>query len=222
MVATDLRKVCPRCQARYSAENSFCPRDATPLDDITDRANEDPLLGTTLSGTYQIVRVIGEGGMGKVYEARHARLTRRFAVKVLHAELARNADILARFRREAESAASVAHRNVLEVFDVANTDTGRPYIVGEFLDGKDFHDFLEQVRRLDVPMAVAITQANLQWTASRTRYGHRASRLETREYLRARCRARWLGEPHAGREDPRFWHLQGARSQLRKISHEQA
>ena len=157
-MATDLCKVCPQCQARYSAENSFCPRDAAPLSEVTDRASEDPLLGTTLSGTYQIVRVIGEGGMGKVYEARHARLTRRFAIKVLHAELARNADILARFRREAESAAAVAHRNVLEVFDVANTDTGRPYIVGEFLDGKDFHDFLEQVHRLEVPMAVSITR----------------------------------------------------------------
>jgi len=117
------------------------------------------MLGAILGGTYQVKRVLGEGGMGKVYEAGHLRLnSRRFAVKVLHAEYARHNDVLSRFQREAEAAASIAHTHVLEVFDVSRTDDGRPYIVGEFLEGEDFHEYLEKVGKVDVANAVAITR----------------------------------------------------------------
>jgi serine/threonine-protein kinase len=76
--------------------------------------------------------------MGRVYEARHLRLKeRRFAVKTLHADLARSPEIVARFMREAESASSLSHPHVVDVFDVHHLSDGTPYLVGEFLDGEE-------------------------------------------------------------------------------------
>jgi len=153
----DRSRLCPKCLNRYPADFNVCPKDATPLEVAPEES--DPLLGAILGGTYQIRRALGEGGMGKVYEAGHLRLgSRRFAVKVLHAEYARHTDVLSRFQREAEAAASIAHTHVLEVFDVSRTDDGRPYIVGEFLEGEDFHEYLEKIGKLDVANSVAITR----------------------------------------------------------------
>ncbi len=153
--AIDRSRLCPKCLGRYPVDFNVCPKDATPLEAAPEEG--DPLLGSILGGTYQIKRVLGEGGMGKVYEAGHLRLgSRRFAVKVLHAEYARHNDVLSRFQREAEAAASIDHTHVLEVFDVSRTEDGRPYIVGEFLEGEDYHEYLEKVGKVDVPNAVAI------------------------------------------------------------------
>src|SRR5258708_4930735 len=78
----DLPKKCSRCQSRYPMDFLLCPRDGTPLE-VEGVAGTDPLLGRVLDSNYQIVRLIGEGGMGRVYEARHLRLKdRRLAVKV--------------------------------------------------------------------------------------------------------------------------------------------
>ena len=152
-----LTKHCTSCDARYPGDFLLCPRDATPLAD--DEAQEDPLLGKLLGETYQITRVVGEGGMGRVYEARHLRLKdRRFAVKVLHAELARQPEVVTRFQREAESASAISHENVVDVFDVHRTIDGRPYMVGEFLEGIELGAYLNNVKKLEVPEAIRITR----------------------------------------------------------------
>jgi len=151
-------KACPTCQARYPADFKVCPRDASPLVDASDDGS-DPLLGTTLGDAYQIVRMVGEGGMGRVYEARHTRLgNKRFAVKMLHAEYARQPDVVARFQREAEAASGIAHPNVVDVYDVHHTEDGRPYLVGEFLEGEEFGDFLERVGKIPAGLAVHIAR----------------------------------------------------------------
>jgi serine/threonine-protein kinase len=110
-----------------------CPKDATPLEDAP--ASDDPLLGSTIAESYEIVRVLGEGAMGKVYEAKHTRLPKRYAVKMLHADLAREPAVVARFQREAEAASALEHPNVVNVFDVSVTEDGRPFIVQELLTG---------------------------------------------------------------------------------------
>ena len=151
-------KACPTCQARYPADFKVCPRDASPLIDAPDDGT-DPLLGTTLGDAYQVVRMVGEGGMGKVYEARHIRLgNKRFAVKMLHPEYARQPDVVARFQREAEAASGIDHPNVLDVYDVHHTEDGRPYMVGEFLEGEEFGDFLERAGKIPSGLAVHITR----------------------------------------------------------------
>src|SRR5262245_8247620 len=155
--ASILPKACPNCKHRYPADFKVCPRDASPLIDAPDEA--DPLLGHTLGDAYQIVRVVGEGGIGRVYEAPHTRLSnKRFAVRMLHAGYAQNRDIVARFQREAEAASGIGHPNVVDVYDVHHTDDGRPYLVGEFLDGQELGEFLQKAGKIPAPMAARIVR----------------------------------------------------------------
>ena len=150
-------RVCPTCGARYPADFRVCPRDATPLTDAPD--DEDPLVGQLLDGSYEVLRVIGEGGMGRVYEARHTRLhTKRFAVKVLHHELARQPEVVTRFQREAEAASVLTHPNVVGVYDVNTSADGRPYIVAELLQGEELGNYLERLGRLPAVEAVHIVR----------------------------------------------------------------
>ncbi|HVH47362.1 MAG TPA: serine/threonine-protein kinase, partial [Labilithrix sp.] len=136
-----------------------CPRDATPLSDETGEHQVDPLIGKLLGETYQIVRVVGEGGMGRVYEARHLRLKeRRFAVKCLHPELARNPEMAARFLREAESASSIKHANVVDVFDVHHLPDGTPYLVGEFLEGEELAEYVAKRGPLEPRVAAKVAR----------------------------------------------------------------
>jgi serine/threonine-protein kinase len=97
--------------------------------------------------------------MGRVYEARHTRLgNKRFAVKMLHAEYARQPDVVARFQREAEASSGIAHPNVVDVYDVHHTEDGRPYMVGEFLDGEELGSFLARVGKIPAALAVRIVR----------------------------------------------------------------
>ena len=154
----NLPKICTTCQSRYPLDFLVCPRDATPLT-VEGASGVDPLLGKVLGEAYQIVRLVGEGGMGRVYEARHLRLKdRRFAIKVLHPELARDPDVVARFQREAESASSIGHPNVIDVYDVHRTPDGVPYIVGEFLEGQEFGGELEHGGHIEIAKAVHVTR----------------------------------------------------------------
>lgn len=150
-------KRCPACAARYPADFRVCPRDAIPLEDAEPDA--DPVVGSVLSETYEVLRCVGEGGMGRVYEAAHRRLrNKRFAIKVLHPELARQPEVVSRFQREAEAASVLSHPNVVEVFDVNCTPDGRPYIVAQLLEGEDLGRYLERIGRLEVVAAVRIVR----------------------------------------------------------------
>ena len=158
-------RTCPACGARYPADFRVCPRDATPLEDAPQ--GEDPLVGQTLDGTYEITRVLGEGGMGRVYESRHARLhKKRFAVKILHQDMARQPEIVTRFQREAEASSAINHPNVVDVYDVNVTADGQPYIVAELLQGEQFGDCLERLGKLPVPEAVHILRQVCQALAA--------------------------------------------------------
>jgi len=153
----DLPKVCSSCGGRYPEDFRVCPRDATPLENA--KEGNDPFVGKVLGETYEIARLVGEGGMGRVYEARHLRLKdRRFAIKVLHPEFARQTEVVARFQREAETASSIGHPNVVDVFDVHKTADGVPYLVGEFLDGEELGEHVKRVGRLPVPMAITVAR----------------------------------------------------------------
>ncbi len=120
---------------------------------------QDDLIGTTLNGTYVVERPLGEGGMGRVYLARHTRIAnKRVAIKVLLEAHGKNDQVLARFRREAEAAASISHPNVVAVLDVDVTPHGMPYLVCEYLEGIDLADHLKEVKRLDVLDALSIAR----------------------------------------------------------------
>jgi serine/threonine-protein kinase len=118
-------------------------------------AAED-LLGTVLEGAYRIERLIGEGGMGAVYEAAHLRLGTRVAVKVMARELAANSEALARFHREALVTSGLGHPHIVQVLDFSTTPTGEPFLAMEFLEGEDLEHRLRRVCRLPIADVVHI------------------------------------------------------------------
>ena len=155
----DLLKVCPTCGVRYPAEFKVCPRDAAELEEVQGPAEIDEMVGQTIASSYTITRVLGEGGMGRVYEARHTRITgKRYAVKMLHAEFTRQPEVLTRFQREAEAAATIDSPYVVDVYDVDRTADGRAFLVAEFLQGKEFANYLEEVGKMPVGSAVRIVR----------------------------------------------------------------
>jgi serine/threonine-protein kinase len=155
----DLIKVCPSCGLRYPAEFKVCPRDATELGDVEAGVEVDDMVGKTIASSYTIVGVLGEGGMGRVYEARHTRIGgKRFAIKMLHPEFTRQPDVLSRFQREAEAAATIDSPYVVDVYDVDRTADGRAFLVAEFLQGKEFAAYLEETGKMPVGAAVRVVR----------------------------------------------------------------
>ena len=108
----------------------------------------------TRFGSYTVLRLLGEGGMGAVYEARHERLSKRVALKVLHANVvATNEEAVARFMREGEAASRIRHPNVVDVTDFGVED-GIPFMVMEFLEGESLGTVLESRGALEVSESV--------------------------------------------------------------------
>ena len=178
--AAALSRHCTTCGERYPKDFLLCPRDATPLTDDQE-TGEDPLIGQVIGENYQVVGLVGEGGMGRVYEARHLRLKqRRFAVKILHKEFARNPEMAARFLREAEAASSIDHPNVIDVFDVHHLPDGSPYFVAEFFEGMELAKFVEVHGPLEPRVAASVGKqiANALFAAHELGIVHRDMKPE--------------------------------------------
>jgi serine/threonine-protein kinase len=115
----------------FRAGFARCPLDGEPLVQITD----DPLAGSTFADRYVIEDCVGEGGMGRVYRARHQRVSRQFAVKVLFGDHAAEKKMRDRFAREAEAACRLSHANVVSVLDFGETEAGILYLVMDWVEG---------------------------------------------------------------------------------------
>ena len=113
-------------------------------------AKLDPLVGATLADRYEIVRRIGEGGMGAVYEGRHRIIGKRVAIKVLLEKFLENEELIARLLQEARLASSIGHQNIVDVTDFGTTRDGRAFVVMEFLEG----EALSQLILRDAPLPV--------------------------------------------------------------------
>jgi beta-lactam-binding protein with PASTA domain/tRNA A-37 threonylcarbamoyl transferase component Bud32 len=124
-------------------------------------------LGDVLGGRYRLVELLGQGGMATIYRATDAQLGREVAVKVLHPEYGRDPDFVARFKQEAQAAASLSHPNIVGVYDFG-TDADGPYIVMELVDGEDVATLLarngplppRQAARLAAEVAHALAAAH--------------------------------------------------------------
>jgi serine/threonine protein kinase len=110
----------------------------------------DALVGAVLGGVYRITGLIGEGGMGAVYEAVQLRLNKRVAVKLMARDLAANREALARFHREAEITSRLGHPHLVSVVDFGQAESGEPYLVMEYLEGEDLDHRLRRVGRMPI------------------------------------------------------------------------
>jgi serine/threonine-protein kinase len=111
-------------------------------------------IGDTLAGKYRVERVLGRGGMGYVVAARHNQLDQQVAIKILMPELCENEDAVARFLREARASVRIQNEHIARVLDVGTLDDGAPYMVMEFLEGRDVAKELEERHRLPIREAV--------------------------------------------------------------------
>ncbi len=105
---------------------------------------------------YELVRLIGSGGMGEVYEARHTLIGRRCAIKVLHQILESNEELLTRMIREAQAASGIGHPNIIEVYDFRKAPNGSYYMVMELLEGESLEELLDRVETLQPEEALVI------------------------------------------------------------------
>jgi serine/threonine-protein kinase len=111
-------------------------------------------VGGLVAGRYRVERVIGEGGMGVVVAARHVKLDERVAIKFLLKEALLRPDLIARFLREGRSAAQIRSEHVARVVDADELETGEPFLVMEYLEGRDLGAVLKAEGRLPIETAV--------------------------------------------------------------------
>lgn len=146
-------KECPKCENCFADEVNFCPHDQTPT--------RQTLPGSPLlAGRYLIESRLGRGAMGQVYLARDENLgVRRVAVKTVRQDLLNSDDLqegeaIARFEREARSAASISHPHVVDVTDFGKTADGVFYLVMEYVEGETLHRLLRREGTLTVKRAI--------------------------------------------------------------------
>src|SRR2546421_2716062 len=132
-------KFCPTCNSKYDDNVSFCPKDGEVLE-------EDPqtFIGSVLDGQYQVETLLGRGGMGAVYRARHILLGDRVAIKMLPPEMRSNTEWLRRFQREGQAARRFRHPNAVTVYDLRTSSDGTIYLVMEFVEGTTLDVELKQ------------------------------------------------------------------------------
>ncbi len=142
---------CPECEKFFSGDVRFCPFDGDALIDAPDwNPNADPLVGQVVDGRYEVLSLLGEGGTGSVYEVRHTTLGRKFALKVLRADIAQDTTAVTRFMQEAKAAAAIGHPNIVAVSDFGEVQVDRsaplsskvPYFVMELLSGNTLANLL--------------------------------------------------------------------------------
>jgi serine/threonine-protein kinase len=136
-------KYCPTCKAKYDDSISFCANDGEVLED-----DATAIVDSTLDGQYHIESLLGKGGMGAVYRARHILLGDKVAIKVLPPQMRNNAEWLRRFRREGQAARRFRHPNAVTVYDLRTTSDGLIYMVMEFVEGHTLDVELKRSGRL--------------------------------------------------------------------------
>lgn len=167
--------VCPQCKHDNPDSSKKCERCGTPLSlsdetlatsgqgwskPVGDVVISPALLvqltpGTSLGTRYKIIRSLGQGGMGTVYQAYDRELDRQVALKVIRSDMAANPEILKRFKQELILARQITHKNVIRIFDLSEAD-GLKFITMEFIDGEDLHSLLKRRRKLEPAEAANI------------------------------------------------------------------
>ncbi|HMZ78135.1 MAG TPA: tetratricopeptide repeat protein [Acidobacteriota bacterium] len=141
-------KSCPKCAKTYPDEYNICPQDGQTLVHMAKKAAGD-IFDHLIDDKYQVLRLIGRGGMGAVYEAIHTTMQRRVAIKILNPELVSNPAAMERFRREALASGRLKHPNAITIYDYGTTDRGEAFIVMEYLEGCSLNQEIQTVGPMD-------------------------------------------------------------------------
>lgn len=149
-------KTCPQCSKTYDKSLEICPNDDTLLIDLASAAL-DPMLGKLLAGRYSIIKKIGEGGMGVIYQAVHTKIDRICAIKLLTSLSSDREGALARFNREAKMASRIDNSHAVTIYDFGEAEGGMLYLVMEYIDGKPLSYALVQEQILRLERVVHIT-----------------------------------------------------------------
>ncbi len=135
--------LCPFCDQPHDDDLDVCPVTGEPLDDdITDpmdRASLDEMashVGQTVDGKYEVIELLGQGAVGRVYRARQDVLARDVALKVLRQSFADHPRVVDRFLREARAVGVIEHPNVVQIYDAGVTEDGLPYLAMELVEGE--------------------------------------------------------------------------------------
>jgi serine/threonine protein kinase len=146
-------KYCAVCNEKFDDSLSFCPTDGEVLE-------EDPsaLVGKVLDSQYQIEGILGKGGMGAVYRARHILLGDRVAIKVLPPEMRSNTEWLRRFQREGQAARRFRHPNAVTVYDLRTSGDGTIYLVMEYVEGTTLDAELKKHGRFSPAEALMVLE----------------------------------------------------------------
>ena len=149
-------KRCNVCERAYGDDARVCELDGAVLMDAGPK--EDALLGVTINGRYRVLQKLGAGGMSVVYLAEQINIERKVALKVLHREYARDEVFVRRFRQEAKLAASLNHRNVIQIYDFDQGEDGNLFIAMEYVVGHT----LKELMRAGAPDIAAVVRLAIQ------------------------------------------------------------
>ncbi|HSM93810.1 MAG TPA: protein kinase [Anaeromyxobacteraceae bacterium] len=159
--------VCAECKKEFADTARFCPFCGAVA---TAAAPVDPYLGLLVGGKFRIEKLLGQGGMGKVYLANHQVLDQKVVLKVLHREYAEDADTVKRFQHEGRAASRLRHPNVIQVLDFGAMDDGTLFMAMEFLPGQDLGGIIQRefplgdrrIVRIGSQILSALTEAHAQ------------------------------------------------------------
>ena len=139
-MAVSAPKVCPLCNVTYPETERFCPKDGTAL--VWQNGTRTDLVGSVIAERYHVLKLLGAGGMGRVYLAEHVKMGRQCAIKVLHPAMAGDAEAVGRFNREAANASRIDHPNVAAIYDFGETTDGLLYLAMQYIEGQTLTQIL--------------------------------------------------------------------------------
>ena len=169
---------CPKCQTNNSAESKFCMECATPLPEpkkaVHTKTLETPTekltRGTTFAGRYEIIEVLGKGGMGKVYKVEDKKIKEEVALKLIKPEIASDRKTIERFSNELKLARKIRHKNVCAMYDIGEEEETH-YITMEYVPGQDLKGLVKQTGQLSTQTALTIAKQMCEGLAEAHKLG---------------------------------------------------
>lgn len=147
------KKVCLECHRQFTGIVAACPHDNSMLVPVA----QDPLIGTKLAGKYEILSVLGTGGMGVVYKGRQDVMDRIVAIKMLQSHHLADSMSVKRFQQEGKATCKLNHPHIITVYDFGiSSQSGQPYIVMDYLQGVPMSEIIKQEGQVSVDRALKI------------------------------------------------------------------